>query len=354
MIEKLIEGFDTTRFQIDLIEWYNKYKRDLPWRKDQDPYKIWVSEIMLQQTQVDTVIPYFQRFIEQFPTPKALAEADEQDVLKAWEGLGYYSRARNLHTAVKDVVIRYNGRVPNDGKQLLTLKGIGPYTRGAIMSIAFNEPYPAVDGNVMRVFSRVLKIEDDIAQAKTRRLFEKVVGKIISKENPSAFNQGIMDLGATICTPKSPQCLLCPVQSHCRAYAEGIEQWLPVKSKAKKKKRISYISLLIQDEHGQIMIEKRPNEGLLANLWQFPMIPIKEVCLKHLPKYVYEKYGIHIRLENKQGELRHVFTHLIWDIEIFQAKTTDKVENDRLKQVSQEALADYPFPVPHQKMMQYI
>ncbi|WP_369813797.1 A/G-specific adenine glycosylase [Halolactibacillus sp. JCM 19043] len=167
-----IDAVDFLLFRQQLIDWYQTIKRDLPWRKDQDPYKVWVSEIMLQQTQVETVIPYFNRFIEQFPTPTVLAEADEDQVLKAWEGLGYYSRARNLHAAVKEVAATYEGKVPTDKEQLQSLKGIGPYTLGAIMSIAYDEPEPAVDGNVMRVLSRVFIIQHDIKKVVTRKIFE--------------------------------------------------------------------------------------------------------------------------------------------------------------------------------------
>lgn len=357
MIDKLLQDFDISRFQHDLIKWYQENKRDLPWRKSQDPYKVWISEIMLQQTKVDTVIPYFYHFTEKYPTPQKLAQAEEQEVLKAWEGLGYYSRARNLHTAVKEVVAKYDGQVPSDEKHLGKLKGIGPYTKGAILSIAFDQPVPAVDGNVMRVFSRVLHIEEDIAQAKTKKLFEKVVGEVISKEDPSSFNQGLMELGALVCTPKKPQCSLCPVNEHCQAFALGAEEKLPIKSKAKKQKRVSYVALLIQDEQGRIVIEKRADNGLLANLWQFPMVPIKEVGFTHLESYVYREHGIPIQLQQKQGNLRHVFSHLIWEIDIYQASiiSGEKFQkNKQLKLVSKQELEQYPFPVPHQKMMKYI
>src|SRR6478735_6794307 len=262
-----LDKIDSKAFQSDLISWFKQEQRDLPWRKDQDPYKVWVSEIMLQQTRVDTVIPYFNRFIEQFPTVEALSKAEEEKVLKAWEGLGYYSRARNLHSAVKEVHEKYGGQVPDNPKEISSLKGVGPYTAGAILSIAYGIPEPAVDGNVMRVLSRILLIKDDIAKPKTRKVFEEIVREIISIENPSYFNQGLMELGALICIPKNPSCLLCPVREHCRGYAEGVQKELPVKSKAKAPKMVPIVAGVLQTEDGRYVINKRPSTGLLANMW---------------------------------------------------------------------------------------
>lgn len=355
MTYKTLQSFDTFSFQQSLLGWYHVNKRDLPWRNDQDPYKIWVSEIMLQQTKVDTVIPYFRRFLTKYPTLHDLAEADQQDVLKAWEGLGYYSRARNLQNAVREVVASYGGEVPANAKELGSLKGVGPYTKGAILSIAFNQPEPAVDGNVMRVLSRVLKIEDDIAQPKTKKKFEDYVKELISVEDPSAFNQGIMELGALICTPKSPMCMFCPVQEHCQAFSDGIEQELPIKSKAKKQKTISYAVLLIHNEKKEYLIEKRSEQGLLASMWQFPMVPIDEIGIDHVKSWIEMEYGLKIALSERKGKLKHVFSHIIWQLQIYEAttncvQTTDK----RVRFVNYDQLENYPFPVSHQKMMKFI
>ena len=355
MSDQLLNNFNSLQFQNDLLRWYAESKRDLPWRRERDPYKIWVSEIMLQQTKVDTVIPYFNHFIEKYPNLYELASADQQDVLKSWEGLGYYSRARNLQNAVREVVEEYGGEVPSTPKELGSLKGIGPYTQGAILSIAFNQPEPAVDGNVMRVFSRVLNIEENIAQQRTKKLFEGYVREIISKEDPSSFNQAIMDLGATICTPKAPACMFCPVQEHCRAFAEGIQEELPIKTKAKKQKTIPYVALLIENENGEFIIEKRSENGLLANLWQFPMVPIEEIGMEHLENWVFSEYGLRINLKQQLGKLKHVFSHLIWRLEIFKASTdqTD-TDDDRIIFVDPTDITNYPFPVSHQKMQKYI
>ncbi|GAA0597825.1 A/G-specific adenine glycosylase [Virgibacillus siamensis] len=355
MNEKALENIDIPSFRQDLIGWYQSNKRDLPWREDKDPYKVWVSEIMLQQTKVDTVIPYFNQFIEKYPTLSDLANADQQDVLKTWEGLGYYSRARNLQNAVREVVADYNGKVPANEKDLGALKGVGPYTKGAILSIAFQQPVPAVDGNVMRVLSRILKIEDNIALPKIKKQFEKYVDELISTVDPSSFNQGMMELGALICTPKSPMCMFCPVQEHCQAYADGVEEQLPVKSKAKKQKRVPYVVLLIRNEKNQYVIEKRPGDGLLANLYQFPMVPSAEIGMDHIENWVEMEYGLTIRLNEKKGELKHVFSHIIWQLEILEATTeTAELRDERIQFVDQTGLNDFPFPVSHQKMMKYI
>jgi A/G-specific adenine glycosylase len=342
-------------FEQDLLDWYHENKRDLPWRKDQDPYKIWVSEIMLQQTKVDTVIPYFQRFIKKFPTPQALAEAREQEVLKAWEGLGYYSRARNLQNAVREVVSSYGGNVPENEKELGDLKGIGPYTKGAILSIAYNQPVPAIDGNVMRVFSRLLLIEEDISLQKTKNFVDEKVREMISKKDPSSFNQAVMELGALVCTPRSPGCLLCPVQAHCEAFARGREEELPIKAKAKRQREVSYAVLLIRNEKNEYLIEKRPEKGLLANLWQFPMVPNSKVDLHQMEDWVYENYGIRVQVKNKLGNLNHVFTHLIWHLDIYEVSTDEPaVKKDNVFFADKDKLEEYPFPVSHQKMMKYI
>jgi len=352
--EKKLEFFDIDGFQIDLISWYKREKRDLPWRLNQDPYRVWISEIMLQQTRVDTVIPYYNRFMEKFPDIKALAEADEQNVLKAWEGLGYYSRARNLQTAAREVMALHDGSMPSVPKLLGALKGIGPYTTGAISSIAFGHPEPAVDGNVMRVLSRILEVDEDIALPKTRKTFEAFVRLLISKEDPSSFNQGLMELGALICTPQSPMCLFCPVQAHCRAWESGRQLELPVKSKAKKKKTICYAALLTTNPEGKILIEKRPSKGLLAGLWQFPMIEFTG-DKDQLAGLAYEETGVRLEVGEKAGVLKHVFTHLIWEIDIYHA-TTEALEpvKEHARFATSDEIQARPFPVSHQKMMPYL
>lgn len=350
-----LQYIDISTFQQDLLQWYDKNKRDLPWRKTLDPYKIWVSEVMLQQTQVKTVIPYYERFMEHFPTVYDLAAADEQFILKEWEGLGYYSRARNLHEAAKEVVHSYDGVLPKDAKGLESLKGIGPYTRGAIMSIAYNEPEPAVDGNVMRVYSRLVKIEEDITEYRTKSIFDHVVRKTIPKNNARDFNQGIMELGALICSPRKPKCHVCPISSHCLAYEAGIQEYLPNRKKQPKQRVISYAAILIVSQEDEIIIEQRPKDGLLANMWQFPMIALDEIGKDHIDNYLYAEYGISINNLVKKGKLKHTFTHLIWDLTVYVATTDLKqISDERLKLITADEIQSHPFPVPHLKIMQYL
>lgn len=355
-VDNILKNFDKNAFQVALISWFKAEMRDLPWRKDKDPYKVWVSEVMLQQTRVDTVIPYFNRFIEKYPDVESLAKADEQELLKMWEGLGYYSRVKNLHSAVKEVQERYGGVIPDDEKKFRELKGVGPYTAGAVLSIAYNKPVPAVDGNVMRVISRIFNLTDDISKTATRRKIEKVVSEIISVKDPSSFNQGMMELGALVCTPRNPSCLLCPVREYCRAFHAGTERDLPVKTKQKKGKKIDYIAVVLKDQTGKILIRKRPDEGLLASLWEFPMIEAEKLSKNVLPaleKQFFNKYGAEIRIDKPLCMVEHVFSHLSWRIQAYQGTYTGEIEeNSRLKAVPTEKVETYPFPVPFQKIWQ--
>jgi A/G-specific adenine glycosylase len=355
-VQTLLDGFAVEQFQQDLIGWFEKEQRDLPWRKDSDPYKVWVSEVMLQQTKVDTVIPYFQKFIEQFPTLEALAEADEEEVLKAWEGLGYYSRVRNLHAAVKEVKEQYGGKIPDNREQFAKLKGVGPYTTGAVLSIAYGIPEPAVDGNVMRVLSRIFLVWEDISKTGTRKLFEAIVRQIISRENPSYFNQALMELGALICTPRNPACLLCPVQAHCRAFAEGVQAELPVKTKKTNVKQMPIIAAVLKDENGKVLIHKRSSEGLLANLWEFPNCEAADGQTsqeKQLEAFLKEQYGVKVQLGQPFIALEHAFSHLIWNITVYDGKIAGKfIETEQLKLVDEKEMSSYAFPVSHQRVWQ--
>jgi A/G-specific adenine glycosylase len=352
--QTLLDGFAVEQFQQDLIGWFEKEQRDLPWRKDNDPYKVWVSEIMLQQTKVDTVIPYFNKFIEQFPTLEALAEADEEEVLKAWEGLGYYSRIRNLHAAVKEVKEQYGGKIPDNREQFSKLKGVGPYTTGAVLSIAYGIPEPAVDGNVMRVLSRIFLVWEDIAKTGTRKLFEAIVRQIISRENPSYFNQALMELGALICTPRNPACLLCPVQAHCRALQEGVQAELPVKTKKTSIKQVAIVAAVLKDEYGKVLIHKRDSDGLLANLWEFPnceVVHSRENPERQLEKFLKEEYGAIVQLEKPFAILEHVFSHLVWNITVYEGKLVSGfTETEQLKLVDEQEIGLYAFPVSHQRI----
>lgn len=322
-------------FQSALIQWYLREKRDLPWRRTTNPYYIWVSEVMLQQTRVDTVIPYYERFIEKFPTLAHLAEADEADVLKMWEGLGYYSRVRNLQAGVKEVVTQYNSQIPKTRKEISQLKGVGPYTAGAVLSIAYGIPEHAVDGNVMRVMSRLLLIDEDIAIPRNKKIFEEVVMHLIDKEDPSSFNQAVMELGATICTP-NPKCLLCPVREFCGAFHEGRQQELPIKSKKVKMKTIPVLMVVIRNLDGKWLLRQRPATGLLANMWEFPQV--ENYPSQAIEQLMQQQYKMQVEQPTPLLQFKHIFSHLTWDItshlvvtdddapEGFQFFTTEEVE----------------------------
>jgi A/G-specific adenine glycosylase len=350
---KNIEKININAFQNDLISWFQQEQRDLPWRKDRDPYKVWVSEIMLQQTRVDTVLPYFNRFIEWFPTIEDLAEAEEDKVLKAWEGLGYYSRVRNLQSAVREVKEKYNGVVPNSLEKISSLKGVGPYTAGAVLSIAYGIPEPAVDGNVMRVISRILSIWADIARPASRKIFEQAVRELISHEDPSSFNQALMELGALICTPTSPSCLLCPVRDYCQAFEEGVQEELPVKTKKTKTRDVELAAALLFDKSGMILIHKRPPAGLLANLWEFPNVEILHSLheREQIADLFHQSLGLNVQLDKAIGQIEHVFSHLVWNIKVYTGKITTEIqESEEWKLVSVNEMEEYAFPVPYQKM----
>ncbi|WP_409291579.1 A/G-specific adenine glycosylase [Peribacillus sp. SCS-37] len=354
--DHLTEKINVRGFQKDLISWFDREQRDLPWRKDRDPYKVWVSEIMLQQTRVDTVIPYFNRFIEWFPTISSLAEADEEKVLKAWEGLGYYSRVRNLQSAVREVEAEYGGIVPDTPQEISKLKGVGPYTAGAILSIAYGRPEPAVDGNVMRVLSRILLIEEDIAKPKTRKIFEAAVRELIDHEHTSSFNQALMELGAIICTPGVPSCLLCPVREHCKAFQEGVQAGLPVKNQQKKSRTVPITAAVLTNGKGGILIHKRPSTGLLANLWEFPNFEDAGALMTRRESFrqlFSESLGAVPELGPHLLSLEHVFSHLKWKMEVY-AGEVDGIPEEALQQgyrwAAESEIENYAFPVSHQKI----
>lgn len=351
-----LTDFNTNEFEQQLVEWFHAHKRDLPWREDMDPYKIWVSEIMLQQTKVDTVIPYFNHFISEFPTLEALAYAEEERVLKAWEGLGYYSRARNLQAAVREVVADYDAKVPDTKEEISKLKGVGPYTSGAILSIAYQKKEPAVDGNVMRVMSRVLLVEDDIGKVSTRKAFEEALKCIMTESDPSGFNQGLMELGALVCKPKSPGCLLCPVRNHCRAYEVGMENQLPIKKGKTKVKHKEMAAVIVNDNMGNILIHKRDDTGLLAKLWEIPNHETNDLDkqIDELIEYMSNSFGISISIEDKVQTVEHTFSHLVWNISVYNGYLKSGETNDvRLRWVNNKTIETYPFPVSHQKIIEH-
>jgi A/G-specific adenine glycosylase len=257
------------KIQSKLLQWFKKNGRDLPWRKTRDPYAIWVSEIMLQQTQVTTVIPYYQKFLKSFPTIHHLAKSDLSKVLKVWEGLGYYSRARNLHRTSQIVLTRFHGKIPETLKDLLGLPGIGRSTAGSILSFAFHKDAPILDGNAKRVLSRLFAVSSNPVKSKTEGLLWQISESLIPKGFSNPFNQALMDLGSMLCTPKDPQCPRCPLHRFCKGRASGEPERFPTKSIKKKIPHIEGISAVIE-ENGKVLLKQRPPKGLLGGLWEFP------------------------------------------------------------------------------------
>lgn len=278
-----------------LLPWYKENKRDLPWRNTNNPYHIWVSEIMLQQTRVETVIPYFNRFIKDLPTISDLANCNQDVLFKLWEGLGYYSRVSNMQDAAIDCVKNHNGMLPNTVEELKKLKGIGDYTAGAIASIAFNVQTSAIDGNVMRIYSRLYHIDSDIGLNKTKKEFQEYLEYDYNDEMGD-FNQALMDFGSMVCTPKnSAKCESCVLQCECISYKIGDVELLPVKINKLKRKYLDY-TVIVYRYKDMILINKRDSKGLLANLYQFEMVE----------GFIYEQYDV---------VYKHVFTHITWNIQ---------------------------------------
>lgn len=325
MIENLRTPSETVH---SLLDWFYANKRALPFREQKDAYKIWISEIMAQQTRMDTLIPYYTRFVEAFPTVDALAAAPLDEVLKRWEGLGYYSRAKNLKKAAEEIASL--GVFPNSKKQLLKLPGIGPYTAGAIASIAFGEKTAAVDGNVLRVMSRLCGSFDDIASPAVRKSLEAELPSIMP-EDVGAFNESLMELGALICTPTDPKCLLCPVNETCVAYLDGHTNEIPVKS-AKKKPDILRLEALIPVENGKVGYIRRPETELLGGLYGFPLAPAQEAPGAAVASLMAIQGLIGIEEPVLLGKTRHVFTHRIWESNVYTVKVQPSI---------QEAAASY-------------
>ena len=308
-----------------LVKWYRDNKRILPWRDKDNAYYTWVSEIMLQQTRVEAVKPYFQRFITELPDIQSLAECPEEKLLKLWEGLGYYNRVRNMQEAAKTVKDEYNGRLPEDYQALLSLKGIGSYTAGAIASIAYGEKVPAVDGNVLRVISRITESTEDISRQSVRRKIEQQVSQIMPSDCPGDFNQGLIELGAIVCVPNGePKCEICPAAEICRARKEGIAMELPVKTKAKGRK-IEKRTVLVFHDSDTLAIQKRPDKGLLAGLYELPNL---EGWLSQQEVIEYSKsIGLSPIRIKKLPAAKHIFSHVEWHMKGYEIRVDELEKN---------------------------
>lgn len=340
----MLKDFDLDKIAEPLLEWYAGHARILPWREEVTPYRVWVSEIMLQQTRVEAVKPYFERFMTALPTIRDLAECEEERLLKLWEGLGYYNRVRNLQTAAQTVMTEYGGELPADYKKLLTLKGIGHYTAGAVASIAYGIPMPAVDGNVLRVIMRVSADDSDIMKQSVKQQVEDALEKMMPKDRAGAFNQALMELGATVCLPNGePLCEQCPWKEFCEARIQGIWKELPVKAKAKARRMEEKTVLIIRDGD-KIVLHKRPKKGLLAGLYEFPNVEghlSPDEALR-----VVQQLKLHPLRIQKLEDAKHIFSHVEWHMRgyMIQVDSLTREEADLLFVETAESEEKYPIP----------
>lgn len=338
-----------------IVEWFRKEKRMLPWREHVNAYRVWVSEIMLQQTRVEAVKPFFHRFMEELPTIKDLAEAPEDKLLKLWEGLGYYNRVRNMQKAAQQIMEQYDGEFPREYEKILELAGIGSYTAGAISSFAFLIPKPAVDGNVLRVMSRILGSRDDIAKSSVKTRAEKLLEQVIPEEAPSDFNQGLIELGAIVCVPNGePKCDICPVAHLCRAKKEGIQMELPVKKKAKER-RIEERTVLVFQDGDAVAIRKRPKKGLLAGLYEFPNV---EGHLSMDEVVAYSKsIGLTPVFVKELPVAKHIFSHVEWHMTGYAVKVDELEKNckeEMLFASPQEIQENHSMPAAFEGYTSYV
>ncbi len=336
----------------ELLKWYDKNARELPWRNDKDAYKIWVSEVMLQQTRVEVVKDYYKRWMERFPTPEILAQTSEQEVLKYWQGLGYYSRARHLLSGVREVCAIYGGKVPEDQTKVQELPGVGEYTAGAILSIAYNKRTPAVDGNVLRIFSRLFCITEDIMKQATKRAVYRLVREHMSIERPGDFNQALMDLGATVCVPQKPRCHLCPLTGFCEAYAQEIQDTLPIRAPKKEPVLMQLAAgIVVRDDY--YLVRQRPSSGLLSGMWEFPTLEVMEngVPTEQLKGWLQDELKQDVQIGKEIFHYVHKFSHRTWDISFYQChwQAGGKIP-EKTYWLSSPELAGLPWAGPHRKV----
>jgi A/G-specific adenine glycosylase len=343
-------------FQKNLLIWYKSNKRNLPWRKTSNPYFIWISEAMLQQTQVKTVIPYYLKFIKQFPTVNDLADTDQQNVLKIWEGLGYYSRARNLQKAAKIIVNEYNEQIPNQLELIQNLPGVGDYISAAVLSIAFQQPIAVVDGNVKRVIARLFCLNDPINDPKTKSIFVEKSNDLLNSKFSGDHNQAMMELGALICTPKNPTCINCPVKDFCDAFQNEEVDNFP-KRIIKAKTPLYHISIGVIYKDGKMLVTKRKEDGLLGGLWEFPggKREPKESAENTCIREIQEETGISISITKHLTKVKHAYTHFKVSIDVFICKyvTGDVVLNGPVdyRWITKSEISDFPFPKSNHKFM---
>lgn len=339
-----------------LLDWYGRWRRELPWRSDTDPYRIWVSEIMLQQTRVETVIPYYQRFLQRFPDMQALAGAQEEELLSVWQGLGYYSRARNLQRGVREVLARYGGQVPDSHAAAIALPGVGAYTAGAILSIAHNKPEPAIDGNVLRVFSRLLKIEEPVDQPQTRRRIDAAVRAMMEAvPRYGDITQALMELGAIVCLPRNPRCDECPWKDGCIACQQKVQGSLPRKKSPEPVRVVEvYTGILIAG--GRVLTVKRPPRGLLAGMWEFPSVETAagtetELAVSQLCRR-FQELGQEVAVDSEWLSMTHTFSHREWRLRSFvcRPQRIDEKSAEGIRWMDQGQLLEAVWAGPYRKL----
>jgi len=331
-----------------LLKWYEQFGRNLPWRHTQDPYEIWVSEIMLQQTQVKTVVPYYQRWLVEFPSLEVLARADQQQVLKIWQGLGYYSRARNLHRAAQQILQQYGGKFPTEPTVVLKLIGIGRTTAGGILSAAFNQPLAVLDGNVKRILARLVGLQDFPSKALPQ--LWQLSETLLDPKQPRDFNQALMDLGATVCTARNPSCSSCPWVAHCQAFALNLQAVIPMReSRSPLPHKLIGVAVIWNDQ-GQVLIDKRRQEGLLGGLWEFPggKLEPNETVVDCIHREIKEELGIEISVGDRLITIDHAYTHFRVTLAVHHCRyisgQPQPLECDEIRWVWLHEIDQYPFP----------
>ncbi|MEM6335987.1 MAG: A/G-specific adenine glycosylase [Bacteroidota bacterium] len=345
-------------FHNGLLDWYKRVRRDMPWRRTSDPYRIWLSEVMLQQTRVDQATPYYERFVGRFPTVEDLAGAPIDDVLKAWEGLGYYSRARNLHRAAQAIAGEHAGVLPGTEDQFRALPGVGPYTSAAVLSIAYGVPLAVLDGNVIRVLTRIFAISDDVKKGRTRRRLQDLATELLNHDHPGDHNQAVMELGATVCTPRNPDCSVCPVCTVCAAHAAGTPTAFPVASKKKPVPHHDIAVGLVSDASGRLLINRRPEDAMLGGLWEFPGgkrepgEPLAETCRRELQ----EELGIEVEVTAPFYRLDHAYSHFKITLHAFRCRlvsgTPKTTTGMPIRWVTPAELDDYAFPRANRRLIE--
>lgn len=345
-------------FREDLLAWYRQARRAMPWRETTDPYRIWLSEVLLQQTRVDQAQPYYERFLQAFPTAKALADAELDEVLRVWEGLGYYSRARNLHRAARLIVEQHGGRVPDDYEAIRALPGVGPYTAAAVLSIAYGRPHAVLDGNVMRVLTRVFAIDDEVDRSRTRRRLQTLADALLPQAHPADFNQALMELGATVCTPANPACPACPLQTVCRAYEAQAQDRYPVKRKKSPVPHYDIAVGLVFNAQGALLIQRRPEDKMLGGLWEFPggKRELDEALEATCRRELREELGIEVDVEDLFARVNHAYSHFKITLHAFRCRirsgTPRAPEGIPLRWVVLSDLSDYAFPRANRQVIE--